>query len=39
MWRLVWSNILGFLVIFKNFHIWLQITLGNQMPGKTKFPP
>ena len=29
MWRLVRGNVLGFLRIFKDSHIWLQITLGN----------
>ena len=24
--------------MFKIFHVWLQITLGNQMPEKSEFP-
>ena len=31
MWRLVRGNILGFSGMFKDSHVWLQITLGNQM--------
>ena len=37
MWRLVRGNILGFLGMFKDSYIWLQITLGNQMPGESRF--
>ena len=33
MWRLVWDNILGFLGMFKDSHVWLQITLENQVLG------
>ena len=29
MWRLVQINVLEFLGMFKNSHVWLQITLGN----------
>ena len=29
MWRLVRGNILGFLEMFKDSYVWLQITLGN----------
>ena len=28
-WRLVRGNVLGFLGMFKDSHIWLQITPGN----------
>ena len=38
MWRLVQGNILGFLGIFKDSHVWLQITLRNQMPEVSGFP-
>ena len=38
MWRLVRGNVLAFLRIFKDSHIWLQITLGNQMSGEYGFP-
>ena len=38
MWRLVRGNVLGFSVMFKDTHIWLQITLGNQMLGESGFP-
>ena len=31
MWCLVWDNILGFSGMFKDSHVWLQITLENQM--------
>ena len=37
MWRLVRGNVLGFSRMFKDSHVWLQITLGNQMPGKSRF--
>ena len=37
MWHLVWGNILGFLEMFKDSHVWLQITLGNQMPREFGF--
>ena len=30
MWHLVRGNILEFLGMFKDTHVWLQITLGNQ---------
>ena len=33
MWRLVQGNVLGFLGMFKDSHVWLQITLENQMLG------
>ena len=39
MWRLVWGNVLGFLGIFKDSHVWLQITPVNQMRGESGFPP
>lgn len=29
------GSVLGFLEIFKNFHVWLQITPINQMPGES----
>ena len=35
MWRLVWGNILGFLGMFKDSHVWLQIILG--IPPLTSF--
>ena len=38
MWHLVWSNILGFSRIFKDSHIWLQISPENQMPRVSEFP-
>ena len=38
MWRLVRGNALEFLGMFKNSHVWLQITLGNQMSGESRFP-
>ena len=38
MRRLVQGNILGFLGIFKDSHVWLQITLRNQMPEVSGFP-
>ena len=31
MWHLVRDNVLGFPKMFKDSHVWLQITLGNQM--------
>ena len=31
MWHLVWSNVLGFLRMFKDSHIWFQISPENQM--------
>ena len=31
MWRLVRDNVLGFLGMFKDSHVWLQIMPGNQM--------
>ena len=39
MWRLVRDNILGFLGMFKDSHVWLQITSENLMPGESGFPP
>jgi len=38
MWRLVWGDVLGFQRMFKYFYVWLQITLGNQMPEEFGFP-
>ena len=38
MWRLVRGNVLGFLGMFKDSHVWLQIMPGNQMPGEFGFP-
>ena len=38
MWRLVRGNVLGFPEIFKDSHVWLQITLGNQMLEEFGFP-
>ena len=38
-WHLVQDNVLGFLRMFKDSHVWLQITPGNQMSGKSRFPP
>ena len=38
MWCLVWGNVLRFPKMFKNSHVWLQIALGNQMPGIFRFP-
>ena len=38
MWRLIQGNVLGFLGMFKVSHIWLQITLGDQMPGEFGYP-
>ena len=38
MWHLVRGNVLGFLRMFKDSYIWLQITLGNQMSGESEFP-
>ena len=38
MWRLVRDNVLGFLGMFKDSHVWLQITLGNQILGESGFP-
>ena len=29
MWRLIRGNVLGFLGIFKDSHVWLQITTEN----------
>ena len=37
MWCLVWGNVLGFSRMFTDSHVWLQITLGNQMPGESEF--
>ena len=37
MWRLVWGNVLGFLEMFKDSHVWLQITPGNQMLEESGF--
>ena len=39
MRRLVRGNVLGFLGMFKDSHVWLQITLGNQIPEESGFPP
>ena len=39
MWRLVRGNILGFLGMFKDSHVWLQITPENQMPRESGFSP
>ena len=36
--HLVHGNILEFSKMFKDSHIWLQITLGNQILGKSRFP-
>ena len=38
IWRLVQGNVLGFPGMFKDSHVWLQITQGNQMPGEFEFP-
>ena len=38
MWRLVWGNVLEFSEMFKDSYVWLQITLGNQMPEEFGFP-
>ena len=38
MRRLIQGNVLKFLRMFKDSHVWLQITLGNQMPEKSGFP-
>ena len=38
MWRLIRGNVLEFLRMFKDSHVWLQITLRNQMLGESKFP-
>ena len=38
MWHLVQVNILEFSRMFKDSHIWLQTTLGNQMLGESRFP-
>ena len=38
MWRLVRGNILEFLGMLKDSHVWLQITLGNQIPAESRFP-
>ena len=37
MWRLVQDNVLGFSGMFKDFHVWLQIALRNQMLEKSGF--
>ena len=39
MWRLVRGNVLGFLEMFKDSYVLLQITPGNQMPRESGFPP
>ena len=39
MWRLVRGNVLEFLGMFKDSHVWLQITPGNQMPRESEFLP
>ena len=39
MWCFIRGNILGFLGMFKDSHVWLQITPGNQMLGESGFPP
>ena len=36
---LVRGNILGFLGMFKDSHVWLQIMPGNQMLEEFGFPP
>ena len=38
MWHLVQGNVLGFSGMFKDSHVWLQITLGNQMSVEFGFP-
>ena len=38
MWHLVQGNILGFLGMFKDSHVWLQITLRNQISEESGFP-
>ena len=38
MWHLVQGNVLEFPRMFKNFHVWLQITSNNQMLGESRFP-
>ena len=38
MWRLVRGNVLRFPIMFKDSHVWLQITLENQMSGESGFP-
>ena len=38
MWHLVQGNVLEFSGMFKDFYFWLQITLGNQMVGESRFP-
>ena len=37
MWRLVRGNVLRFPGMFRDSYVWLQITLGNQMPGESEF--
>ena len=37
MWRWIRGNILGFLGMFKDSHIWLKITPENQMPRESGF--
>ena len=39
MRRLVRGNVLGFLGMFKDSYVWLQIIPGNQMLGEFGFPP
>ena len=36
--RLVRGTVLGFLGMLKDSHVWLQITLKNQMSGVSGFP-
>ena len=38
MWHLVRGNVLEFPRMFKDSYVWLQITLGNQMPEESGFP-
>ena len=38
MRHLVCGNVIRFLIIFKDSHVWLQITLRNQMLGEFEFP-
>ena len=38
MWSLVRGNVLGFLEMFKDSPVLLQITPGNQIPRESRFP-